>query len=65
LATPYWDGVLKGLVEEHAKETNSRYAAMLLHDWEQERAHFWQIVPKDYVKYLPQALGEAPHALRA
>jgi glutamate synthase (NADPH/NADH) large chain len=38
---------------------------MLLHDWEQERAHFWQIVPKDYVKYLPQALGEAPHALRA
>jgi len=38
---------------------------MLLHDWEQERGKFWQVVPKDYVKYLPQALGGQPEAMRA
>ncbi len=52
LATPHWEATLRRLVEEHALETNSRYAAMLLHDWEQERAHFWHVVPKEFVKYL-------------
>jgi glutamate synthase (NADPH) large chain len=61
---PHWDAVLLGLVEQHAAETNSRYAQMLLHDWERSRAHFWQIVPKEYVKYLPEPLTES-EALRA
>jgi glutamate synthase (NADPH/NADH) large chain len=65
LASSYWESVLLALVEEHARETSSRYAAMLLHDWEQERDRFWQIVPKDYVKYLPQALGDTELARRA
>jgi glutamate synthase (NADPH/NADH) large chain len=65
LATPHWEGVLRALVEEHERETRSRYAAMLLHDWEQERGKFWQVVPKDYVKYLPEALGGQPEAMRA
>jgi glutamate synthase (NADPH/NADH) large chain len=65
LATPHWEGVLRTLVEEHEAETRSRYAAMLLHDWEQERGKFWQVVPKDYVKYLPEALGGQPEAMRA
>jgi glutamate synthase (NADPH/NADH) large chain len=52
------------LVEEHARETNSRFAAMLLHDWETERDRFWQVVPKEYLRYLPVPL-EAPQALRA
>jgi glutamate synthase (NADPH/NADH) large chain len=59
LASPYWEGVLRALVEEHAQETTSRYAAMLLHDWEQERDKFWHVVPKEYVKYLPEVVGEA------
>ena len=56
LASAHWEGVLRALVAEHARETNSRYAAMLLHDWEQEKSRFWQVVPKEYKKYLPQAL---------
>jgi glutamate synthase (NADPH/NADH) large chain len=65
LGSTYWEGVLRGLVEEHAAATNSRYAAMLLHDWEQERDRFWHVVPKEYLKYLPQPLDEVTEALRA
>ena len=63
LGSEYWETVLRGFVEEHARETNSRYAAMLLHDWSQERDKFWQVVPKEYVKYLPQPMLEEAQAL--
>jgi glutamate synthase (NADPH/NADH) large chain len=65
VASPHWQGVLRGLVERHAAETNSRYARMLVHDWARALPRFWQVVPKEYVKYLPVPLSEAPAALRA
>jgi glutamate synthase (NADPH/NADH) large chain len=65
LASSHWESVLLALVEEHARETSSRYAAMLLHDWDQERLCFWQVVPKEYVKYLTQPLGQEEESLRA
>jgi glutamate synthase (NADPH/NADH) large chain len=65
LASAHWEAVLLAHVEEHARETNSRYAAMLLHDWETERERFWQVVPKEYVKYLAQPLGAVKEAKRA
>ena len=42
-------------------ETGSSYAARLLHDWGRTVPHMWQIVPKEYVKYLsvPLAMEEA------
>ncbi len=58
LASPHWENALRALIEEHARETSSRYAAMLLHDWDQERGRFWQIVPRDYVGYLAVPLTE-------
>ncbi len=58
IASPHWEAALRALVEEHARETSSRYAARLLHDWEQEREHFWQIVPREYIQYLAVPLGE-------
>ncbi len=64
IRAPYWNGVLRGLIEEHARETNSRFAARLLHDWEWEISRFWQIVPKGYERYLPVPLAE-PEAMRA
>jgi len=42
----------------HVAETSSRYARMLLHDWKRTLPRFWQIVPKEYVKYLPEKLTE-------
>jgi glutamate synthase (NADPH/NADH) large chain len=65
LESPHWEAVLRGHIEEHALETNSRYAAMLLHDWEQERERFWQVVPKEYVKYLAHPLRAELEARRA
>jgi len=65
LASAHWERVLRKHIEEHSRETNSRYAAMLLHDWEQERARFWQVVPKEYVKYLAHPLSSEAEAKRA
>ncbi|WP_026438645.1 glutamate synthase large subunit [Acidocella facilis] len=61
----HWAGVLKGLVERHVAETESRYAATLLNDWEREAPHFWQIVPKEFVKYLAAPLDETEQAQSA
>ena len=61
----HWAGVLKGLVERHVAETESRYAATLLNDWEREAPHFWQIVPKEFVKYLAAPLDETAQAQSA
>ena len=58
VASPHWAETLRKLIAMHAEETNSRYARMLLHDWERVLPRFWQVVPKDYVKYLPVPLDE-------
>jgi glutamate synthase (NADPH/NADH) large chain len=58
VATSHWETVLRDLVSLHVAETSSRYARMLLHDWKRTLPRFWQIVPKEYVKYLPQPLSE-------
>ena len=57
LAHPHWEGVLRDLIARHVAETNSRFAAGLLNDWERERDQFWQVVPKDFVRYLPVPLS--------
>ena len=51
-------------MQRHADETQSRFAAMMLHDWERELPKFWQVAPKEYVKYLPAPMQEE-QALRA
>ena len=58
LSHPHWEGVLRDLVARHVAETSSRYAARLLHEWDHVLPRFWQVVPKEYVKYLPVPLQE-------
>jgi glutamate synthase (NADPH/NADH) large chain len=60
LAAPYWEGALKALVEEHARETQSRFAQALLADWPRAVAHFWQVMPKEMLSRLPEPLTLAP-----
>ena len=62
---PHWADMLKALVARHAEETNSRYARMLVHDWDLALPKFWQVVPKEYVKYLPVPLTVEPELMRA
>jgi glutamate synthase (NADPH/NADH) large chain len=65
IATPYWESVLKDLVLEHVRETQSRFAEQLLIDWDAEVAHFWQIVPKEIAGRLPQPLQAEPRRVEA
>jgi len=60
LAAPHWEGELKALVEEHARETQSRFAQALLADWAREIRHFWQVVPKEMLTRLLQPLTLEP-----
>ena len=55
---PHWAQHLRDLIGLHVTETHSRYAERLHHDWDRTLVHFWQIVPKDYVKFLPVPMNE-------
>ena len=46
------------LVAEHARETQSRYAAQLLNDWELVRDRFWQVVPIEMIHRLEHPVAE-------
>jgi glutamate synthase (NADPH/NADH) large chain len=65
VTTAHWQAELKALVERHVAETQSHFAARLLNDWDRELPRFWQIVPKEYVKYLSAPLTDEVEAVRA
>jgi glutamate synthase (NADPH/NADH) large chain len=67
VSSAHWEKVARDLVAAHVEATSSRYATMLLHDWDRTLPRFWQVVPKDYVKYLPVPLSDAveEQAMRA
>ncbi len=65
IATPHWDGVLRDLVEEHVRETQSRFAEQLLVDWDRERERFWQVVPKEMLERLAEPLTTEPKRAEA
>ena len=58
LGTRHWEGVLKALVEEHARETGSPLAQGLLRDWDRFVGRFWQVIPKEMVHRIDQPLAE-------
>jgi len=60
VATPHWESALRALVEEHARETQSRFAERLLTDWAHEVERFWQVVPKEMLGRLPAPLTLEP-----
>ena len=56
---PYWSEILKALVEEHARETQSRFAERMLIHWDREVERFWQVVPYEMVhRYDHPVLAE-------
>ena len=59
IASAHWDGVLRRLVEEHARETDSAFAAELLMDWDRARGDFWQVCPKEMLGRLTYPLDNA------
>ena len=55
--TDHWEAQLKGLIERHAAETDSRKAMDILQHWELERGNFVQICPKEMLSRIPAPLG--------
>ena len=58
LASSHWEGVLKALVEDHAKATGSKWSAEILADWDRWRRRFWQVCPKEMLSRLTHSLNE-------
>jgi len=58
LASRHWEGVLKGLVEAHVRETQSPIATSLLANWDLSLAHMWQVCPKEMLSRLAHPLTE-------
>ena len=58
VAHPHWETQLRGMVEAHVTETDSRHAARILANWEAERANFLQICPKEMLVHLPYPLSD-------
>ena len=57
--TEHWEQDCKSLIEDHARMTGSEFSKKLLLEWELERGHFWQIIPKEMLSRLDQPLSEA------
>ena len=58
LDSAHWEGHLKALIAEHARETQSKFAARLLNDWVLERDRFWQGAPKEMIGKLEHPLSD-------
>jgi len=58
LETPHYEAQLRGLIAEHARETQSTWAESLLTDWDLIKGRFWQVVPKEMI-------GRLEHPIRA
>ena len=61
----HWEAELKGLIERHLAETESRRASEILQDWEREKAHFVQFCPKEMLDKIAYPLGIEPAAIPA
>ncbi len=58
----HWEGVLKKMIQNHLKRTDSRRAMTILDQWETELPHFWQIVPHEMKDRLDQPISETAAA---
>jgi glutamate synthase (NADPH) large chain len=58
VAHPHWEAQLRGLIQRHLAETNSRLAERILANWPAERANFLQICPKEMLAHLAHPLSD-------
>ncbi len=62
---PHWEAQLRGLIESHARETDSQKANRILRHWETERSNFLQACPKEMLIHLPHPLSNEAQAVPA
>ena len=54
----HWEGVLKHLIEDHAKATGSKWSSEILADWDRWQGQFWQVCPKEMLSRLTHPLSD-------
>jgi glutamate synthase (NADPH/NADH) large chain len=65
LESAHWESVVLALIEEHAAETGSKWAAGLLAEWDRTREALWQVCPKEMVSRLAHPLNDSPASIAA
>ena len=65
LASAHWEGVLKSLIADHVRETQSEFAANLLREWDVVAPRFWQVCPREMLTRLEHPLSDEPAEARA
>ena len=58
LASEHWEQRLRDLVAEHARETQSVYAAQILREWDLQIGRFWQVCPREMIERLDWPLDD-------
>ncbi|MCP1337196.1 glutamate synthase large subunit [Futiania mangrovi] len=58
----HWEGVLRGLIETHVRETGSQLAREILAHWDLELPRFIQVCPKEMVNRLSHPLSDTAAA---
>ena len=56
--SPYWEEVLRSMIQSHVEETGSRFGQTVLSNWAGKLGKFWQVVPKEMVARLVEPLEE-------
>jgi len=65
LASAHWTAELKGLLEEHLKETGSPQAEDILRNWDITAGKFWQVCPKEMLERISHPLDDSAAAATA
>ena len=58
VASVHWEADLKAMIEEHTRETHSRWGATILSNWEAKLQNFWQVVPKEMIDKLDHPVSD-------
>ncbi len=65
LAAAHWEGVVHGMIVEHARRTDSRWAQTVIADWDRMRSDIWQVCPKEMLSRLAHPLDDGLAAVAA
>jgi glutamate synthase (NADPH/NADH) large chain len=65
IGSTHWEQLVHALIEEHSRETSSKWAAALLTEWDRTRDAIWQVVPREMLDRLPHPLDDTPEAVAA
>ena len=58
--TDYWKSILKGLILDHYKETNSNLSKQIIANFDEEIKNFLQVCPKEMIDKLENPISLNP-----